>query len=175
MITKLGDLSPGRKKNSENNKASLTSVKDPKNKHIKQQEPSDSSCDLPVENFNRSAAKSYIQLGLFFLILSTVLVWGILLYKKRKYLTGLSNSKTKDFPEKISSSSVFSSLDKMSLDLSAKEELEDKVYSFASLGFCVEEIAKQLGLGKGEVRLMLNYKEKKIPMEAPQMRIEMDG
>lgn len=205
IFTNLGGLNPEVNKNKQEKKVSVTGVKDPEKKQIKPQAPSDNDSDLPVNGSNPSSAKSYIQLGLFFLIILTVLAWGIALWQKRKYFTGVPKSKTGEIPElakqivshlpelikmdqpdyqpakqilnpvKITSSSVYSPVDQMSRDLSSKEELEDKIYSFASMGFCVAEIAKQLGLGKGEVRLILNYKEKQIPMEAPQMRIEMDN
>ncbi len=51
---------------------------------------------------------------------------------------------------------------------------EHHVLNLASIGYSVEEIARQLQLGKGEVRLMLTYRGRHNPMTAPEVRIEMD-
>ena len=203
MFTKLGYMDPVNNNNGKDNRSPL------KNDHIQKAANSaqgssfDKSSGTADNNPIRSEAKYYLQLGLFLSIIFFLLVWGFVLWRKRRYFSGSKKQASADFSKivtqlhknpresgnekskislkqsqlrlkKISSSAIKKSLDEMSRDLASKNEVEDKIFYLAARGFSVEEIAKQLQLGKGEVQLILDYKKKKTMMPAPLLRIEMD-
>ncbi len=49
----------------------------------------------------------------------------------------------------------------------------EKIYQFSSVGYSVEEIARMLNMGKGEVKLILNFKGLHSPMTPPNMRFNL--
>lgn len=175
-------------------------------------------------------APNYFQMGFFFTIILFVVLWGILLWRKRNYFRKSSTKSSPDFSsllqqlqnsspqrqnrapnkkengEKKSSQvnlndeqqkfSASNKPDKVEFnaekllqrhqpvipsvkqigwdDDGEKLDTEQHVLNLASIGYSVEEIARQLQLGKGEVRLLLNYRGRHNPMTAPDVRIEMD-
>jgi len=54
-----------------------------------------------------------------------------------------------------------------------REKLENRALFYASMGYSVEEIARILNIGKGEVKLLLNLRGKDLPMSLSDIRIEM--
>ena len=49
----------------------------------------------------------------------------------------------------------------------------EKVCQFSSVGYSVEEIARMLNMGKGEVKLILNFRGRHSPMTPPDMRFNL--
>ena len=51
---------------------------------------------------------------------------------------------------------------------------QEKVFRYASSGYSIEEIARRLGIGKGEVELILNLNGRRSPMVTPELRFELE-
>ena len=194
--------------------------------NFKKSDP-DSVFNRPIEYPMQMKSQSYFQMAFLCFIVLVILVWGVLLWKKRIYfkkekskfdfskmiqqIQKQTDTLGKDMPEmktkppiqkvekikmkneinheiqnpKIKRTPLDSFIEhnrqnsKIDFDFNSsiekeKQPKDEKVLHLASLGYSVEEIAKQLQVGKGEVQLILNFRGKEIPMSAPRVRIEMD-
>ncbi len=57
--------------------------------------------------------------------------------------------------------------------ISFEGDSRETVRRYASSGYSIEEIARRLGIGKGEVELILNLEGRKSPMAPPEFRFEL--
>lgn len=196
--------------------------------NLKKSKP-DSSVNMITEYTHQTSSQSYFQFAFLCFIVFVILVWGIILWKKRTYFKKEKKYSSFDFSKMIqqmqnqtpnlgndmpemnappsiqkvenlkiknkstneynrqslqkTSSNSFSNQKarnfKTDFELTppkenANKRPDDKILHLASLGYSIEEIARQLHIGKGEVQLILNFQGKETPMSAPKVRIEMD-